>query len=200
MVAPSQASSGSPATFSLNGVTAPSGVAYVTWYFGDGGVTLAQNGGSVQHTYSSPGSRTVTAVLTDNDGNELLLTKSLTVLGGTNSLTIHPPTNARVNTPYSVKLSGHAGVPEALYLFTDYKGCGATPAIEHARANGYIWPVQGNFSKLSTGKSPRAGQDHLCAYLVNRSAPRNPNGGVLAHSFVTFTIQHSVPATPAKQV
>lgn len=189
--APSQVRPGSPATFSLSNVSAPAGVAYVTWYFGDGAVTRTAGGGSVQHTYSSAGSRTVTAILTDNDGNELKLSKPLTIGGGgSNSVVVHPPINARVNRSYPIKLTGHAVAPEVLYLFLDYRGCAASPAVEHTRANGYIWAVQGNFSKSLAGRSPRAGQNHLCAYLVSKTAPKNPRTGILAHNFVTFTVHH----------
>lgn len=188
---PSQVSVGAPATFSLSNVSAPAGIAYVIWYFGDGAASRVAGGGSVQHSYSSVGSRTVTAVLTDNHGNELRLSKSLTVAsGGRNSVIAHPPAHARAGRPYSIKLSGHAVGAESLYVFLDYRGCGATPAIEHARANGFIWAVEGNFSEIGRGKSPRAGHNHVCAYLVRRSAPKNPNAGVLAHDFVTFTIHH----------
>jgi PKD domain-containing protein/phosphate-induced protein 1 len=190
MSAPTQASLGSPATFALSNVSAPAGIAYVTWYFGDGAVTRAASGGTVRHTYSSAGSRTVTAVLTDNDGNELKLVKALTVGGGHNSVVAHPPAYARVNRSYTIRLSGHASAAETLYAFLDYRGCAATPAIEHTRANGYIWLVQGSFAKNSTGKSRRAGQNHVCAYLVNRAEPKNPSTGILAHDFVTFTIHH----------
>lgn len=188
---PSQASLGSPATFSLSNVSAPVGIAYVTWYFGDGAATRTIGGASVRHAYSTTGSRTVTAVLTDNDGNERRMTKPLIVAGGgSNSVVIHPPTNARVNRSYSIKLSGHAVGAGTLYVFLDHMGCAASPAVEHTRANGYIWAVQGSFSELSKGKSPRAGQDHLCAYLVKNTAPKNPRTGILAHDFVTFTIHH----------
>ncbi len=191
MSVPSQVSPGSPATFSLTGVSAPAGVAYVTWYFGDRAATRATSAGSVHHTYSSAGGRTVTAILTDNHGNELKLVRSLTVAGGApNSVIAHAPTSVTVNTRYSIRLSGHAVGPETLYVFADYKGCAATPAIEHTRASGYIWAVQGNFSEIARGNSPRAGQDHLCAYLVKKAEPKNPTTGVLARDFVTFTIHH----------
>ncbi len=185
---PSQASPGAPATFGLSNVSAPAGIAYVAWYFGDGAATRVAGGGSVQHTYSTAGTRTVTVVLTDNHGNELELRKSLTVGGGVSSVIAHPPTNARAKTGYSIRLTGHAAGAETLYAFLDYRGCAATPAIEHTRANGYIWAVQGNFSKTANGNSPRAGQNHVCAYLVKKTAPKNPNAGVLAHDFVPFTI------------
>ena len=189
---PGQVAKGSPATFSLGNVNAPAGVAYVTWYFGDGATTTATGGGSVQHTYSSAATRTVTAIVTDNDGNEVRETKVLTVTsGGGNSVAAHPPSNARVKTAYSIKLSGHAIGTKTLYLFVDYKTCASTPAGEHARASGDIWTVQGNFSETSKGwKSPSAGPDHACAYLVKRPEPKNPNTGVVAHAFATYTIHH----------
>jgi hypothetical protein len=111
-------------------------------------------------------------------------------LAAGNTVTAQPPTNARVNVPYRIRLRGHANTAETLYMFLDYKACRRTPAGEHKRANGVIFHVQGTFA----GKSPRfvshaRGTDHVCAYLVPRSAPRNPTGRVLAHDFVSYRVR-----------
>jgi len=121
----------------------------------------------------------------------LLATWVATALAAANSVQVRQPRNARVNTHYTIKLSGHAKGTKTLYMFVDYKGCAQTPAGEHMRANGDIWIVSGDFSETSKGwKSPLAGSDHVCAYLVKKSEPKNPSTGVVAHDFVTYTIHH----------
>jgi hypothetical protein len=96
---------------------------------------------------------------------------------------------ARKHKLYSIGLSGHARGTKLLYLFVDYNACASTPAEEHSRANGDIWQVSGDFSEVSPGwHTPRAGPDHVCAYLVRASAPRNPSSGVVAHAFATYTV------------
>jgi hypothetical protein len=122
----------------------------------------------------------------------LLATVAATALAaGGNSVQVRPPSNAQVNTHYTIRISGHARGTKTLYMFVDYKGCAQTPAGEHMRANGDIWIVSGNFTESSKGwKSPLAGSDHVCAYLVKKSEPKNPDSGVVAHDFVTYTIHH----------
>ncbi len=112
-----------------------------------------------------------------------------TALASGNVVHAYPPGHARVNIPYAIKLSGHANRTERLYMFVDYHSCASTPAGEHVRANGNIWTVNGDFKEKSPGwKSPLKGKDYVCAYLVKASAPKNPNGAVLAHDFVTYYI------------
>jgi hypothetical protein len=78
---PSEVDNGSPATFALTNVSDPAGIAYVNWSFGDGGTTTSTGTAPVQHTYlTGPGSEQLTAVVTDNDGNELKLTTTVTVV------------------------------------------------------------------------------------------------------------------------
>ena len=109
---------------------------------------------------------------------------------GGNTVNVHKPLNARVDTPYKIKITGFADGHKALYAFLDYKSCLATPRAEHAqrRANGYIWAVSGAYSVATNGNTPNPGRDHICAYLVKGSAPRNPSTGVVAHDFVVFTV------------
>src|SRR5437763_6188653 len=76
-----------------------------------------------------------------------------TALATGNFVTAHAPRHAQANQHYSIKLSGHAKRIERLYMFVDYHRCGATPAAEHARANGDIWTVQGDFAVKSAGWS-----------------------------------------------
>jgi hypothetical protein len=116
----------------------------------------------------------------------LCATTALAVTG--NTVNVHKPLNARVGTPYRIKITGFATGHKALYAFLDYHNCRSTPAAEHHRANGYIWAVSGAYSEATNGNTPNPGMDHICAYLVKASAPRNPATGVVAHDFVTFTV------------
>jgi trypsin len=105
-----------------------------------------------------------------------------------NSITITAPSHATAHHAYSIRVTGHANTTERLYVFLDYRGCARTPAGEHNRANGYLWTVQGAFSKTSQGKSPQAGQNHVCAYLAKNSEPKNSPNGVLAQAFKSFRV------------
>jgi PKD domain len=61
-------SAGSPTQFDASGAADPDGsIVSYDWDFGDG--TVARDGGpSPQHTYTAPGTYTVTLVVTDNEG------------------------------------------------------------------------------------------------------------------------------------
>jgi hypothetical protein len=112
-----------------------------------------------------------------------------TALASGNVVHAHAPQAATVGQSYAIRLSGHATKTERLYMFVDYHSCASTPGGEHVRANGDIWTVKGDFRETSPGwSSPLKGKDHVCAYLVKASAPKNPNGDVLAHDFVTYVI------------
>jgi hypothetical protein len=112
-----------------------------------------------------------------------------TAVASGNVVLAHAPGNVTVGTRYAIKLSGHADTTERLYMFVDYQSCASTPAGEHVRANGDIWKVKGDFRETSANwSSPHKGKDHVCAYLVKASAPKNPSGGVLAHDFVTYYV------------
>jgi hypothetical protein len=105
-----------------------------------------------------------------------------------NTITAHRPRDARVGVNYNIRVSGFATGSKVMYAFLDYQNCRSTPAAEHARANGYIWRVSGAYSKSTIGNTPSTGTDHICAYLVKGTAPRNPSTGVVAHDFVAFTV------------
>lgn len=122
-------------------------------------------------------------------GSVLSALSVATALASGNAVNAQPPSTVHVGTPYAIRLSGHANKTERLYMFVDYHGCAATPAGEHVRANGDIWTVNGDFKEKSAGwTSPLKGKDHVCAYLVKASAPKNPSGGVLAHDFVSYQV------------
>ncbi|HEY1523387.1 MAG TPA: hypothetical protein VGF70_10285 [Solirubrobacteraceae bacterium] len=118
----------------------------------------------------------------------LLAIVAATALAAVNTLHAHVPSNAQANQNYKIKLHGHATGTKVLYVFLDYAGCRQTPAGEHQRANGYIWRVSGDYTEAGVGNSPHSGTNHVCAYLVKNSAPKNPRTGIVATDFVTFTI------------
>lgn len=90
---------------------------------------------------------------------------------------------------FSVTLKGHATSAERLYMFLDFKACGANPAVEHARANGSVWSVEGSYKEVSKGwVSYKRGTDHVCAYLQKASEVENSPGGILAHKFASFKV------------
>ena len=131
-------------------------------------------------------------------GGLLLLTAAVVVCGfggsalaAGNSLSITPPTNAKVHKSYSFTVSGSAGQIERLYFFDDVEKCGPSPHVEHAlhNANGDDYIVNGSFNKLSHGwRSPKATTYNVCAYLVQISQPFNPKNGVLLRSSKTFSV------------
>ncbi len=107
------------------------------------------------------------------------------------SLSIKPPKNARVNKNYSFTVSGFASTTERLYFFDDVVRCGPNPHVEHAvhNANGDDYTVSGSFTKVSHGwRSPKSTTYHVCAYLVNSSAPFNPSSGVLLTASKKFKV------------
>jgi hypothetical protein len=118
----------------------------------------------------------------------LLAVFAATALAAGNTLHVHAPSNATALEKYEVKLDGHAVGTKRLYVFLDYAGCRRTPAGEHQRANGFIWQVSGDYSKVGLGRSPHSGTNHICAYLVKPSKAKNPKIGIVATDFVTFTI------------
>jgi hypothetical protein len=109
IAAPAHPASASPATFSLTGVSDPVGIAYTTWSFGDGATGRSTGTASISHTYGAAGARTVTAIVTDNDGNEVKETKSVTVTQGSARIAVKLSTQhpAPLGT-YTVSLTGFA--------------------------------------------------------------------------------------------
>ena len=81
------AAPGARASFSLTKVKAPAGIAYVTWSFGDGRAGSTTGTAGVSHTYQAAGKYTVTAIVTDNHGNEVKETKHMQV-GPVHTLTV----------------------------------------------------------------------------------------------------------------
>jgi hypothetical protein len=111
-------------------------------------------------------------------------------LAAGNTVHVHPPADAKLNVAYSVSITGHTAGSERLYLFIDFHKCGATPAVEHQRANGDIWTLPGGkYKRTAKGwRSSLRGPDHACAYVQKLSQPVNSGAGILAHSFAGYTI------------
>jgi len=118
----------------------------------------------------------------------VLAISAATALAAGNTLHVHVPSNAQVAQKYKIKMHGQATGTKVLYVFLDYVGCRRTPAGEHRRANGYIWQVSGAYTEIGIGRSPHSGTNHVCAYLVKKSAPKNPRTGIVATDFASFTI------------
>lgn len=110
-------------------------------------------------------------------------------LASANHADIKVPKRAKAGVAYAVTIRGHAAASARLYLFIDYHTCGANPAVEHQRANGVYWTVQGKFSKTSHGwRTPTKGPDHACVYLVNPSEPIDSPLGVLVRARAKYRI------------
>lgn len=71
---PGSVTPGTPQSFGLTSVNAPAGVAYVNWDFGDGTKATSTGTATIMHTYQTAGPFTVTAIVTDNHGNEVKVT------------------------------------------------------------------------------------------------------------------------------
>ena len=76
-VVPSSPALATPASFTAK-VEDPAGVKSVEWNFGDG---TTASGASVEHTYATPGAKTLTVLVTDEHGNEKRVTEHLTIAG-----------------------------------------------------------------------------------------------------------------------
>jgi hypothetical protein len=110
-------------------------------------------------------------------------------LASGNRAQIKVPKRAEAGVSYAVTIHGHTAALARLYLFIDYHKCGANPAVEHQRANGVYWTVQGKFSKTSRGwRTPTKGPDHACVYLVNPSAAIDSPLGVLMRARAKYRI------------
>jgi hypothetical protein len=110
---PGAPSAGKAARFSLARVSAPAGIAYVSWNFGDGRTGTSIGTAPVFHVYHAAGTRTVTAIVTDNHGNEVKKTKMVQVL-------VPAPPGTRITTAHI-----HAGARSATFAFTGSAGVGA---------------------------------------------------------------------------
>ena len=114
-----------------------------------------------------------------------------TALATGNSVHVQTPLTVPHGVQYSITLRGFAVNPERLYLFVDVHTCGANPSVEHHRANGFVWTVDGHFKEVSKGWFVRRGYvglDHACGYLQSLSEPANSPFGVLARGFTTYAV------------
>ncbi len=203
IVGPGSVNTASPAAFSLGSVTAPPGVAYVSWNFGDGSSTTVTNPGSVYHTYQTAGTYTATAVLTDNHGNEVRITNVVTVTGKglPASLSISvTPKNPAPKAPDMLKFTGRAlsgGTlgsahnKSELDVYEQSSGsCATTWSAENARAKagkatsiGYALLAAGPFSLVDhrTATPTKHTTVRFCGF-VSRSVTKTD-----AHATASYT-------------
>jgi hypothetical protein len=114
----------------------------------------------------------------------------LAASAGGNSLVVKVATTILAHRSYSVTLMGGASERVRLYLFVDYKGCAHSPAVEHARAGGEIWYVNGAFHARSRGwRADRRGRDYACGYLQDASLAVNSGKGVIARDVTRFRVR-----------
>jgi PKD repeat protein len=76
-VVPSSPALATPASFTAK-VEDAAGVKSIEWNFGDG---TTASGASVEHTYATPGAKTLTVLATDEHGNEKRVTEHLKIAG-----------------------------------------------------------------------------------------------------------------------
>ena len=146
LTAPAHVTPGVPASFSLTNVSDPAGIAYVNWSFGDSGTGRSTGTAAIQHAFAAAGIYTVTAIVTDDLGNEVKKTAPVTVTKASGaSLSIkltntHPAPKAL----YTIKLTGLA-LPGGtrgtghnrteVDLFEQAGSCASTLKVESSRAS-----------------------------------------------------------------
>ncbi len=121
-------------SFNPGASTSTKGYTSVSWDFGDGNASFSAGAGApstVSHTYSAPGTYTVTLTLVDSRGNLATIGHSLTVNLGT------PPTAAFSFSPPGPLVGGSV----------DFDASGSSDANAGASITGYAW----NFGDGSTG-------------------------------------------------
>ena len=106
----------------------------------------------------------------------------------TSKVLLSVPGYVRHKKAYPITLRGSAAASERLYLFVDSQGCGATPSVEHNRANGVIWYVTGGFTRVSRWRASAKGIDHACGYLQRSTEPLNSSGGIVAHGVISYRV------------
>ncbi len=95
------------------------------------------------------------------------------------------PARASINRAYDVTISGYASRRAHAYVFIDYRGCASSLTVERRQAGNQSddYVVKGSFAQTSGWKSPAAGEDHACAYLV-----ASGSGSVLAAARQAYRI------------
>jgi hypothetical protein len=195
IAAPAHPVSGTPASFSLSNVVDPAGIAYVNWNFGDGTMGRSSATAPISHTFAVGGARTVTAIVTDNHGNEVKETAPLTVAQGPATIALklstqHPAPNGS----YTLKLTGFArpgGIlgsthnRSELDLFEQAPAtCQSTRKAEQA--------------KVAAGKAARKGQWFVPAGAFAESQLRQALGGQHKTEHFCGYVSRSATLTDAK--
>jgi hypothetical protein len=111
-----------------------------------------------------------------------------TALATGNTIHVQAPAAVPDGKTYSITLRGYAAHTERLYLFVDVHKCARNPSVEHGRASGFIWTVDGHYKRVSNGWVVHhyVGLDHACGYLQALSEPANSPFGVLARGSATY--------------
>ncbi|RYB95084.1 PKD domain-containing protein [Nocardioides oleivorans] len=102
-VAPSSATAGQPAALSLAAYDVWSAVAGTTWSFGDGSTA---SGAAVSHTWSAPGTYTVTATVADAVGNTTTRSSTITVGAAPGATPARPAVSKLKLKPGTIHLTG----------------------------------------------------------------------------------------------
>jgi hypothetical protein len=103
------------------------------------------------------------------------------------AIQVRAPAQASPSSVYDVTISGYARRRARAYVFIDYTGCARSFEVERRRAGDEsdVYSVKkGDFAETSGWRSPTAGEDHACAYLL---APGSDT--VLAAAHQTYRIR-----------
>jgi hypothetical protein len=180
---PAHPVSGTPASFSLTNVTTSNnvGIAYVNWSFGDGTTGRSTGAAAIAHTFTVGGTRTVTAIVTDNDGNEVKETALVTVTQGPATIVVklskqHPAPKGT----YTVKLTGFAR-PGGTYGASHNRS--ELDLFEQAAATCQT-TRKAEQAKVASGKVARVGQWFALAGAFTESQVRQAVSG--HHNTVHF--------------
>jgi hypothetical protein len=195
--APAHPVSGTPGSFSLTNVTTSSntGIAYVNWNFGDGTMGRSSDTTPISHTFAVGGARMVTAIVTDNHGNEVKETAPITVTQGPATIALRLSTqHPAPNGPYTLKLTGFArpgGILGSTHNRTELD------LFEQAAATCQS-TRQAEQAKVAAGKAARKGQWFVPAGAFTESQVRRALSGQHKTEHFCGYVSRSATLTDAK--
>jgi len=161
---------GSSSTLTVN-VTDPAGISSVQWDFGDSSSATTTTT-STTHTYASVGEYTLTALITDNHGNEVVVTRSISVVNA-------PPPPTATFTPPSSSLSGQAATFDASAstdpdgTITSYAwsfGDGATTTTS-SPTTAHTYATEGTYTATLTVTDNYGSTDAVSHFVVVSTGP-----------------------------